>query len=172
MDEGVDTGPIVVQKRGVPIRPEDTAASLYFDRLYPLGVQAMLEAVEAVAGGTADLTPQSEEGASFQGLVDEAAARLDWSQSGRLLDQRVRGCDPQPGAWAEYRGQVVRLYGGTLEKTAHGRPPGTVLEPEAEGRLRVAAAGDSVLRVTRLRVDVGRKLAASEAEIAAEEILA
>jgi len=169
---GVDRGPIVVQMRGVRIRPVDTAASLYFDRLYPLGVEALVEAVEAVAAGKAKFSPQSDQGASFQGLVDDLAARLDWSQSGHLLDQRVRGCDPQPGAWAEFHGEVVRFYGGRLEATHHGKPPGTVLEPDSEGRLRVAVAGNSVLCVKRLRVDGGPKVAAAEAGIEPGESLA
>src|SRR5690606_27394525 len=57
-DEGVDTGPIVVQKGGVVIEPTDTAATLYFSKLYPLGVEAMLEAVAAVDRGTARPWPQ------------------------------------------------------------------------------------------------------------------
>ena len=77
-DEGVDTGPIVIQKGGGAIPPEATSASLYFDELYPLGVEAMVDAVTAVSEGTAQLVPQAEEGASFQGLVDDAAARIDW----------------------------------------------------------------------------------------------
>lgn len=170
-DEGVDTGPIVVQRGGVPIGPEDTAASLYFDRLYPLGVEALVEAVEAVAGGTAEFTPQSEKGASFQGLIDDTAARLDWSESGDQLDRRVRGCDPQPGAWAEFRGKRLRLYGGSLETARHGEPPGTVLAPDAEARLRVAAGEGHVLRVTRVRLDGGPKVAAADAEIEPGEVL-
>src|SRR4029453_6594093 len=69
-DAGVDTGPIVVQKGGVPISPTDTAASLYFDKLYPLGLAALAEAVAAIDAGTAVLRAQSESDASHQGLVD------------------------------------------------------------------------------------------------------
>lgn len=170
-DEGVDTGPIVVQKRGVLIQQGDTAASLYFDRLYPLGIEALAEAVEAVASGTAVYTPQSEAGASFQGLVDDVAARLDWSLEGRDLDRRVRGCDPQPGAWAERQGAVLRLYGGSLESTPHGARPGTVLEPTGDGRLRIATAGDGVLCIERVRPEGAPKMAAAEAGIAVGEKL-
>lgn len=162
-DEGVDTGPIVIQQGGVPIGPRDTSASLYFDQLYPLGVDAMAEAVAAVAEGRAEFSPQSEKGASFQGLVDETVARLDWSLPGVELDRRIRGCDPQPGAWAEYEGEQIRFYGGELEThTAHVEKPGTLLDPDAEGRLRIAAAGGSVLCVTRVRTSGGGKVPAAE----------
>jgi len=162
-DEGVDTGPIVVQKRGVPIEPTHNTASLYFDRLYPLGVEAMVEAVDGVAAGTATLTPQTEEGASFQGLVDDEVARIDWSRPGEELDRLIRGCDPAPGALAMRAGEPVRLHGGRLERTEHGEAAGTVLELGAEGQLRVAAEGGCILSIEKLKVGDGKKGPAAEA---------
>lgn len=165
-DEGVDTGPIVVQKGGVPIGAHETSASLYFDHLYPLGVEAMADAVAAVAEGRAEFLPQDEDGASFQGLVDDEVARLDWSLGGTELDRRIRGCDPQPGAWAEYEGEPVRFYGGSLEAgVSHGETPGRVLDPDEEGRMRIAAAGETALRITRVRRAEGKKVSAAESGI-------
>lgn len=161
-DAGVDTGPIVVQKGGVVIAPDATSASLYFDELYPLGVDAMAEAVEAVADGRASFAPQSAAGASFQGLVDDAVARIDWSRPGKELDRLIRGCDPQPGAWVHRGGEVLRLYGCTLMPSSHGAEPGTVLEVPAGGPVRVAAAGDAALGIGRVRGPDGKKVSASE----------
>jgi methionyl-tRNA formyltransferase len=161
-DAGVDTGPIVVQKSGVKISPEATSASLYFDELYPLGVEAMVEAVAAVADGTAQFTPQAQAGASFQGLVDDSVARIDWSRPGTELDRLIRGCDPQPGAWALGSGEPVRLYGSTLDFAKHGAPPGTLLEISPAGPAGVAAEGDAILRVARWRGLEGKKMSASE----------
>jgi len=90
-DAGVDTGPIVVQKGGVEIGPGDTAASLYFDHLYPLGVDAMVEAVRLVAEGEAKPRPQPEAGASFQPRLDDEAARIDWARPAEELDRPVPG---------------------------------------------------------------------------------
>lgn len=172
-DEGVDTGPIVIQRGGVEILPTDNTASLYFDRLYPLGVDAMAEAVARVADGSAEPRPQSEAGASFQGLVDDEVARIDWSRSGSELDRLVRGCDPQPGALAEWRGEPVRLFGCVLASEPHGAEPGTVLGQGGDpARLRVAAGGDTVLCIEKLRVGDGKKLAAPEAGFEAGERLA
>ena len=72
-DEGVDTGPLVVQKGGASIDMDDTTGSLFFKKLYPLGVEATLEAVQAIDTGKAKLTTQDESRASFQGLVDDSA---------------------------------------------------------------------------------------------------
>ncbi len=164
-DAGVDTGPIVVQRGGVAIEVTDTAASLYFDKLYPLGVKAMVEAVEAVSGGRATFTPQSEEGASFQGLVDDAVARIEWARSAQEIDRRIRGCDPQPGARAELDGVAVRLFGSRLHPGESGDPPGTVLALDA-GRLLVAASGGQI-SIGKLRIGDAAKVSAAEAGLTA-----
>lgn len=155
-DAGVDTGPLYLQRRGVPIAPSDTAASLYFDKLYPLGVEAMVETVAAIAAGTARLSPQAEQGASFQGLLDDRAARLDFAAEAVVLDRRIRGCDPQPGAWALFGGEVVRLYGSSLEieggaggGCSRDVEPGTITAIDPSG-LHVAARGGD-LRIAKVR---------------------
>jgi methionyl-tRNA formyltransferase len=168
-DAGVDTGPIVVQKGGVTIEDTDTAASLYFDKLYPLGVEALVEAVAAVDAGTAAYEPQDESRASFQGLVGDEEARIDWSRPAVELDRLIRGCDPQPGAWAEHRGEPLRCFDGRLLGGASDASPGTVLGLEAD-RLLVAARGGR-LGIGRLRLGAGAKVAAAEAGLEAGERL-
>jgi methionyl-tRNA formyltransferase len=163
-DAGVDTGSIVLQRGGVSIDPTDTAASLYFDKLYPLGVEAMVEAVGKVADGSADFSPQSEAGASFQGLVDDAAARIDWKRSAAAIDRQIRGCDPQPGAYAEIDGVRVRLFGAQLEPGGASETPGTVVALGAE-RL-VLAAVDGRISVGKLRLGEAPKVAAKDAGLA------
>jgi methionyl-tRNA formyltransferase len=159
-DAGVDTGPIVVQKGGVEIGEADTAASLYYDKLYPLGVEAIAEAVAAVADGRARLVAQDESRASFQGLLGDADARIDWSAPVERLDRLVRGCDPSPGAWARLGERVVRLYDARRIAEGVPAPAGAVVRAEG-GALIVAAAGGA-LRVGRARVADGPKTAAAE----------
>ena len=169
-DAGVDTGPIVLQKGGIAIEAHHTAASLYFEKLYALGVEAMVEAVDLVASGRARYAAQDEARASFQGLVTDEVARLDWSKSAVELDRWVRGCDPNPGAHARWRGETVRLFGGRLaSREESGAAPGTVLGV-AKDALRIAARGGAI-EVAKLRVGAGAKLAAAEAGIAAGERL-
>ncbi len=168
-DAGVDTGPLYLQRRGVEIGPADTAASLYFDKLYPLGIEAMVEAVAAIDAGTATLTPQSETGASFQGLLDDRAARLDFRAEAASLDRRIRGCDPQPGAWALFEGEAVRLHGCTLAldarpaaraEAASGQAtaPGTIVAVEPSGLLLAVRGGN--LRIAKVRRGEGAKVPA------------
>ena len=160
-DAGVDTGPIVVQRGGVPISPTDTAASLYFDKLYPLGLDAIAEAVAAIDAGTAVLRAQSEADASHQGLVDDAIARIDWTRSAVDLDRWIRGCDPQPGAWAKRGSEIVRCYDARIGDASIRSAAGTVVRI-ADGAALIAAPGGT-LRVGRVKVGDGAKQPAAEA---------
>ncbi len=146
-DAGVDTGPIVVQKGPVAIGDSDTAGSLYFERLYPLGVEAMVEAVALLAAGRARFVAQDDSISSFQGLVGDAEARIQWSRPATLIERQIRGCDPQPGAFAMLGRERLRLFDARLARGRDAAPPGTVLEVGG-GRLVVAARGG--------RVSVGR----------------
>jgi methionyl-tRNA formyltransferase len=168
-DAGVDTGPIIVQKRGVAIRDTDTAGSLYFERLYPLGIEAIAEAVAAVAAGTARGVPQDESRATAQGLANDGVARIDWTRGAIELDRLIRGCDPQPGAFALLRGQPLRLFDGRLLAGGSDAPAGSVLGLE-DGRLVVAARGGR-LAVGRLRLGEGKKLPAAESGLEAGQRL-
>lgn len=163
-DAGIDTGPVVVQKGGVSIGPEDTAGTLYYQKLYPLGVEAVVEAVELVAAGHAEYRPQDESRASFQGLLDDAVARIDWSKDARSLDRLIRGCDPQPGAHACRGAETVRLFDARLETDAPEAPAGTLVALRA-GRL-VAAARGGAISFARARVGEGPKAAAAESGLA------
>ncbi len=168
-DEGVDTGPIVVQKGGVAIDAEDTAGTLYFKKLYPLGVEALAEAVAAIAGGQAALEPQDEAHASHQGLVTDADARIDWAAPARQVDLLAPGWGSQPGAWATRGDAVVRFFDCRLGPAASDAAPGTVLDL-ADDRLRIATLGGS-LEVGRIRIGSGPKQSASEGALVAGERL-
>jgi methionyl-tRNA formyltransferase len=163
-DAGVDTGPIVVQKGGVAISETDTAASLYFDKLYPLGLEAIDEAVRLVDEGRARPLAQDESLATFQGLVDDPVARIDWSRDAASVDRLIRGCDPQPGAHTLHHGVSVRLYDARLLPGVSSDPPGTVLEGPDAGV--VVVAGGGLVAIGRAKREGGKKVAASESGIA------
>jgi methionyl-tRNA formyltransferase len=159
-DAGVDTGPIAVQKGGVAISPTDTAATLYFDKLYPLGLDAIAEAVAAIDAGTAALRAQSEADASHQGLVDDAVARLDFAKSAAELDRWIRGCDPQPGAWAQRGADTVRCFDGSLLREGTTARAGEVIR--VDGGAAFIAARGGLVRVGRARAGEGGKRPAAE----------
>jgi methionyl-tRNA formyltransferase len=152
-DEGVDTGPIVVQRRGVSIEPNETTGSLYFKKLYPLGLEAIVAAVRLVESGAAEPVAQDESRATFQGLVDDRVACIDLETPVEEIHALVRGCDPQPGAFLRIRGKSVRLYNASLEPTS-GKT-GTVVSIDDEGIVIALRGGN--LRVGRVRADQGKE---------------
>lgn len=168
-DAGIDTGPIVVQKGGVEIGPTATAATLYYQDLYPLGVEALSEAVALVDRGEARPRPQDESQASFQGLVDDAVARIDWSRPFGELDRLIRGCDPQPGAFARREAATVRCFDAVRLEGMADAPAGTIVAIEG-GRLVIAAEGGRI-SVGRVRIGDGKKIPAGEAGLAVGERL-
>ena len=161
--EGVDAGPLLVQRGGVAIGPEETMGSLYFDKLYPLGVEAMLDAVAAVADGSAEYREQSEAGASEQGLLNDDVSRIDWSRSASEIERLIRGCDPSPGAKATLDGEMVALFGARLEEGDVSAAPGSVLNID-DGRLVIAGNGGA-FSIEKLRRDGAKKVTIGESGI-------
>ncbi|MCE5334759.1 MAG: hypothetical protein LLG06_09215 [Desulfobacteraceae bacterium] len=142
-DAGIDTGPVLLQKE-VEIGSDDTAGSLYFERIFPLGVEALTESVRLVREGAAPRIPQGDAGATYEPPCDDRAAAIDWEIPGRKVYDLIRGCDPQPGAYARHRGETVRLYGASFAPGEAGLGYGTVSEV-TRGGIRIAVDGGALL---------------------------
>ncbi|XP_012628199.2 mitochondrial 10-formyltetrahydrofolate dehydrogenase [Microcebus murinus] len=112
-DDGLDTGPILLQ-RSCDVEPNDTVDALYNRFLFPEGIKAMVEAVQLIADGKAPRVPQPEEGATYEGIQKKENAEISWDQSAEALHNWIRGHDKVPGAWTEINGQMVTFYGSTL----------------------------------------------------------
>ena len=160
-DEGLDEGPVLLQKE-VEVAQDDTVGSLYFDKLFPMGVEAVAEAVELVRAGTAPRVEQDQSRATYEGWCREADAEVDWSGSAPEVHRLICGTDPQPGAWTTFRGNKLKLYGSRMGAGAGA--PGEVLDVSDQG-LEVAAGSASVV-VRRVRAHDSRSKAAA-AEYAA-----
>ena len=157
-DNGLDTGPILLQKE-VEIGPDDTLGSLYFDSLFPLGVAAMLEAVDLVKAGNAPKIPQDPEAGSYEGWCRAEDAQIDWNKPAQQVYNLIRGTNPQPGAWTRYQDQTLKIFDSALSSESGGTP-GTVLAIDDDG-IRVAAQDGQVL-IKRVRPEGDKKIAASE----------
>ncbi|XP_057613506.1 mitochondrial 10-formyltetrahydrofolate dehydrogenase isoform X2 [Chionomys nivalis] len=112
-DDGLDTGPILLQ-RACDVKPNDTVDALYNRFLFPEGIKAMVEAVQLIADGKAPRVPQPEEGATYEGIQRKENAKISWDQPAEVLHNWIRGHDKVPGAWAEINGQIVTFYGSSL----------------------------------------------------------
>jgi len=155
-DAGIDTGPILLQREEA-IGPDDTAGTLYYKKLYPLGVRTCVDAVGLVRAGGAPRVVQDEALATYDPLLTDAHAAIDWSRPVATVHDLIRGCDPQPGAYTSFGGTRLRLY--DPRRVDGGAVPGTVLGVDADG-ITIAAAGGAV-RCARAR-DGGAKAAAAD----------
>jgi len=107
--DGMDEGPIILQKK-VPILPDDTLGRIYFDQLFPLGVQALLEAADLVVAGRHVETVQDESQACYEGWFRLPEAKINWNMHVSLIYNLIRGSDPSPGAWTTVDGETVQFY--------------------------------------------------------------
>jgi methionyl-tRNA formyltransferase len=107
--DGLDEGPVILQKE-TPLSPDDTLGSVYFDRLFPMGVAAMLEAADLVIAGKHRETVQDETAASYEGWCRVAEAKINWANHVDSIYNLIRGCNPAPGAWTTLNGKKIQLF--------------------------------------------------------------
>jgi len=155
VDKGIDTGPILLQKE-VDIEPEDTTGSLYFNKLFPMGVDAMVEAAELIKKGKAPKIPQDDSKATYEPPCDDRAATLNFEKTIKDIYNLIRGCDPQPGAYTIYQAKKVRFYEAKVSPSAMGKQPGEIILIE-EGDVQIAGKG-GVIKVGKFRVGKGEKI--------------
>jgi methionyl-tRNA formyltransferase len=163
-DGGIDTGEILLQKE-IDVGPDDTTGALYFNHLFPMGVEAILESVDLIKEGKAPKIPQDEALATYEPPCDDRVAGIDWSKPALEVHNFIRGCDPQPGAFAMFKNEKVCLYGARLLEESHDKAPGTILKIDDQG-IQVALVGGKLV-VSKVRAPEIGKVAA--AEFAAEK---
>jgi methionyl-tRNA formyltransferase len=161
--DGLDEGPVLLQKE-TPIGPEDTLGSVYFDRLFPMGVQALLEAAALVVSGRHRETVQDESAASYEGWCRAAEARINWASHVDFTFNLIRGCNPAPGAWTTCDGQKLQIFDAKKHLTrTFGDVKGKIGEifEIGPGSLRIAAQGGHI-EVFKAKGEQTKKLAAPE----------
>ena len=158
-DKGLDTGPVLLQKE-TDISDDDTLGTVYFDRLFPKGVEAMVESVDLVKSGNAPRIVQDESQATYEGWCKAEDAVIDWSKSVDEIYNLIRGSDPAPGAGTTYVGSKIQFYKTRKQEGDTGQEPGTVIEVTDKG-FSVAAAGGAI-SVGRVQPEGSRKVMALE----------
>ncbi len=163
-DKGLDTGPVLLRKE-VEIGPDDTLGSIYFDRLFPMGVEAMLEAVDLVKAGDAPRLPQDDSQSTYEGWCRKADVEIDWSKPAQEVYNLIRGADPQPGAWTRCQGKILQVYEARKLPAAADAQAGQITALGADG-ITVAADGGTIL-IKRIRPEGDKKIAAADFAAAA-----
>jgi methionyl-tRNA formyltransferase len=171
--DGLDEGPVILM-RSVKIEEEDTLGSLYFGKIFPMGVAGLVEAAELVVAGRAPAISQYEPDASYEGIIREAESRINWATHVEVTYNLIRGCNPAPGAWTSHDGKKLFLF------DCRKRIARTFSEVKGKKLGEVVAVGDSgalihglggFIEVQRVRWDGGKKAAANEADLRTGMIL-
>jgi methionyl-tRNA formyltransferase len=162
--DGLDEGPVILQKE-TPIDPDDTLGSVYFDRLFPMGIVALQEAADLVLSGRARETAQDDAQASYEGWCRAAEARINWHNHVDLIYNLIRGCNPAPAAWTLFNGKKLQLFDARKHPVrAFSQVKGSIGAVTAIGEqsIFVAAQGGQI-EVFKLRYDDRKKLPAPQA---------
>jgi methionyl-tRNA formyltransferase len=157
-NDGLDEGDILLQKE-VEIGADDTLGSLYFDKIFSLGVQAMLEAVDLMRAGNPPRIPQDHSKASYESWCKREHAEIDWRKPADEVYNLIRGTNPQPGAWTTFQGKTLQIFDAAKLAGTAGAP-GEVTGVGEDGFI-VAARGGQIL-VKRVRPQGQGKIPAAE----------
>jgi methionyl-tRNA formyltransferase len=161
--DGLDEGPVVLQK-SCDIGPDETLGELYFNKLFPMGVAALLEAADLVAQGRAVEHVQDESKAEYEGWMHDEEAQVHWHQHLDRVYDLIRSCNPSPGAWTWFSGKKVRLYDARkFVARTHADvagPPGTVCE--VTDKAVVVNAHGGRIEILTVRPDGGPKMPAAD----------
>ena len=153
MEEGLDTGPVLAQRR-VPIAPGETGGGLTA-KLAELGRGVLPMGLAEFAAGRLQPRAQPNEGVTYAAKLTRAEARLDWTKPAEVLEREVRAFDPSPGSWFLHGAERIKVLQAEL---AEGEgAPGTVMAPEL-----TIACGSGALRLRRLQRPGRAALAAEE----------
>ena len=155
-DDGLDEGPVLMQKT-CEIGPDETLGDIYFKKLFPMGVDAMIESLDLLKAGEAPRIEQNLDEGSYESWFGREQARIDWNEPASRVYNIIRAANPQPGAWTTRDGSDLRIYDS--ERVSGSGQPGEILQIDGQGI--VAAAADGLIRIRRVRADAG-KVAASE----------
>ncbi|MDJ0805716.1 MAG: methionyl-tRNA formyltransferase [Gammaproteobacteria bacterium] len=158
MEAGLDTGPMLHVLR-CPIHDDDTGGALH-DRLAALGARALLEVLPKLAAGELVGKIQDDNLANYASKLDKQECRIDWTQSARQIDRKVRAFNPWPVAQADFQGKVMRIWESQVVQTVAEAPPGSVVAAGREGI--DVTTGQGLLRIRKLQMPGKRAMAATD----------
>jgi methionyl-tRNA formyltransferase len=157
IDEGMDTGPLLLQRR-VPIEIDETAEMLS-PRLAELGAELIVRTLDELEDGSLTPRPQPTDGANTTPMLRRNFAKVDWSMPARQLINRLRGFTPWPGLYTKFRGGRLKLFG--LEEVkkvpVSKEKPGTVISAEPEGVV-VRCGKGTALKITEVQREGRRRM--------------
>jgi methionyl-tRNA formyltransferase len=161
--DGLDEGPVILQK-SCPVGPDETLGELYFNKLFPMGVAALLEAADLVCSGRHEERVQDESQATYEGWFHEEESRINWSNHVDQVYNLIRACNPAPGAWTMLDGVRTSIYDcRKIPVRTHSQvlgKPGEIAAVTGTSILINSHGGQ--IEVLKLRPEGGKKMGAGE----------
>ncbi len=158
MEEGLDTGGMFL-KHEIPIEWEDDSQIIH-DKLAEVGSNLIIEAIELIVSGDAELTPQKHEESSYAPLLYKGVGNIDWTKTARKIFKKVMGLKPWPSAFTEYKGQKIKIQRVDIEEKEHEITPGTIVDVEPDG-IKVAVS-DGFIIIKQLQFPGKRSMTVKE----------
>ena len=155
MDEGLDTGDILLQRK-IDISPSETGTTLH-DRLAQIAPEALLESLRLLAAGNAPRIPQDQALATYAPKLNREAGRLNWNESVEAIERKIRAYNPWPGAFTEFSGRNLKIFAASIVDL-RGKP-GEILRKDRE---LVVATSDRALSLTDVQLEGKRRMSAAE----------
>jgi methionyl-tRNA formyltransferase len=157
IEAGLDTGPVFGMLTE-PIGPRDTAGDL-LDRLALRGAGLLVATMDGIADGSLVARPQPADGVSLAPRIETADARVDWAVPAYVVDRRIRGLTPAPGAWTTWRGERLRLAPVRSRADGPALDPGTLA---IDGRQVLVGTGSGVVELTEVQPAGKRMIPAAD----------
>lgn len=158
IDAGMDTGEILLQQR-LAIGAGETAPELIV-RLAEAGAELMVETLRGLQAGKLTPRPQDHSAASYAPILKREDGRIEWMRSAAEIYNRMRGFDPWPGAYTEFRRQTCHLWGRPVPNKVSASPPGALMLQS--GSLQVACGTASTMELTHVKLEGRKKISAAE----------
>lgn len=153
-NDDLDEGEILLQKE-VEIGPDDTLGDLYFSKIFQPGIEACIEAVNLIATGNAPRIAQDESKATYESWCKKVNAKIDWKKPGIEIYNLIRGCNPQPGAWAKLKGKELTFFDTTFKNDKNTKYfSGQIISINTKD-IDIAVKG-GFLKVSRFKSDQGK----------------
>src|SRR5437867_11244449 len=155
MDEGLDTGDILLQRR-IDIRSNDTGGSLH-ERLAQIAPDALLHSLRLFVEGSAPRIPQDNSLASYARKLKREEGKIDWSEPADAIERKIRAFNPWPGASMKFERQTLKIFSASIDDLS-GKP-GEIL---GSGKELVIAAGERALSLEEVQLEGKRRMSATE----------
>jgi methionyl-tRNA formyltransferase len=156
MDQGLDTGPILLQ-RPIPIAQDDTSQTLR-DKLALLGAGCIVEVLARMQQHALLPVPQDDFGATYAPKLGKHEAEIDWRSKAENIERAVRAFNPSPGAYSRIHGTAIKIWQASTTPGTRG-VPGQIVAVEHRGI--VVACGDGALILEIVQKSGGKKLSAA-----------